>query len=56
MLVLLSKSMMATHLIFDVKLDENFQRNFIGKFALKVHYVADGHQMETPTSMTYSIY
>ena len=34
------------HIIFDVKLAENFRR--------KARYVADGHKTETPTSVTYS--
>ena len=34
------------HLIFDVKLSENFKR--------KVIFVADGHIVETPASVTYS--
>ena len=34
------------HLIFDVKLGENFRR--------KARYVADGHKTGTPTAMTYS--
>ena len=34
------------HLIFDVKLSENFRR--------KARYVADGHRVETPASVTYS--
>ena len=34
------------HLIFDVKLSENFRR--------KARYVADGHLVETPASITYS--
>ena len=34
------------HLIFDVKLSENFRR--------KVRFVADGHLVETPASITYS--
>ncbi len=34
------------HLIFDVKLAENFRR--------KVRFVADGHLVETPASITYS--
>ena len=34
------------HLIFDVKLSENFLR--------KVRFVADGHLVETPASVTYS--
>ena len=34
------------HLIFDVKLGENFRR--------KARLVADGHKMDTPASMTYS--
>ena len=34
------------HLIFDVKLSENFQR--------KARFVADGHLVETPDSVTYS--
>ena len=34
------------HLIFDVKLAENFRR--------KARFVADGHKTETPTSVTYS--
>ena len=34
------------HLIFDVKLSENFRR--------KVRFVADGHLVETPASVTYS--
>ena len=34
------------HLIFDVKLSENFRR--------KARYVADGHLVETPASVTYS--
>ena len=35
-----------THLIFDVKLGENFRR--------KARLVADGHRTETPSSLTYS--
>ena len=34
------------HIIFDVKLGENFRR--------KARYVADGHRTETPSSVTYS--
>ena len=34
------------HLIFDVKLSENYRR--------KVRYVADGHKVEAPPSVTYS--
>ena len=34
------------HLIFDVKLSENFRR--------KARFVADGHLAETPASVTYS--
>ena len=34
------------HLIFDVKLAENFRR--------KARFVADGHRVETPASITYS--
>ena len=34
------------HLIFDVKLSENFRR--------KARYVANGHLVETPASITYS--
>ena len=34
------------HLIFDIKLGENFRR--------KARYVAGGHTTETPTSLTYS--
>lgn len=34
------------HLVFDVKLGENFRR--------KARYCADGHKTETPASMTYS--
>ena len=34
------------HLIFDVKLSENFQRKPI--------FMADGHLVETPASVTYS--
>ena len=34
------------YLIFDVKLYENFRR--------KVRFVADGHLVETPASVTYS--
>ena len=34
------------HLIFDVKLSENFRR--------KARFVADGHLVETPASVTYS--
>ena len=34
------------HLIFDVKLSENFRR--------KARFVADGHQVESPPSVTYS--
>ena len=33
------------HLIFDVKLSDNFRR--------KVRFVADGHIFETPASITY---
>ena len=35
-----------THLIFDVKLGENFRR--------KARLVADGHRTKTPASLTYS--
>ena len=34
------------HLIFSIKLSENYRR--------KVRYVADGHKVETPASVTYS--
>ena len=34
------------HLIFDVKLSENFR--------WKARFVADGHLVETPASITYS--
>ena len=34
------------HLIFNIKLGENFRR--------KARYVADGHKTETPDSVTYS--
>ena len=34
------------HLIFDIKLGENFRR--------KARYVAGGHTTETPASLTYS--
>ena len=34
------------HLIFDVKLSENFR--------IMVRFVADGHLVETPSSITYS--
>ena len=34
------------HMIFDVKLSENFRR--------KARFVADGHRVETPASVTYS--
>jgi hypothetical protein len=34
------------HMIFDVKLSENFRR--------KARFVADGHRVETPASITYS--
>ena len=34
------------HLIFDIKLGENFQ--------CKARYVADGYKTETPASVTYS--
>ena len=34
------------HLIYDVKLGENFR--------CKAQFVADGHKMETPPSVTYS--
>ena len=34
------------HLIFDIKLSENFRR--------KVRFVADGHETEAPASVTYS--
>jgi PAS domain-containing protein len=34
------------HIIFDVKLSENFRR--------KARFVADGHRVETPASITYS--
>ena len=34
------------HLIFDVKLSENYRR--------KARFVADGHRVETPASVTYS--
>ena len=34
------------HLIFDVKLSENFRR--------KTRYVAGGHTTETPSTLTYS--
>ena len=36
----------SAHLIFDVKLSENFRR--------KARYVADGHRVESPPSVTYS--
>ena len=36
----------SAHLIFDVKLSENFRR--------KARFVADGHLVETPASITYS--
>ena len=36
----------STHMIFDVKLGENFRR--------KARLVADGHMTKTPSSMTYS--
>ena len=36
---------MGTHLIFDVKLGENFRR--------KARLVADGHRTQTPASITY---
>ena len=35
------------HMIFDVKLGENFRR--------KARFCADGHKTEAPTSVTYSI-
>ena len=34
------------HLIFDIKLGENFRR--------KVRYVADGYRTSTPSAVTYS--
>ena len=34
------------HIIFDVKLGENFRR--------KARYVADGHKTDPPSSVTYS--
>ena len=34
------------HIIFDIKLGENFRR--------KARYVAGGHTTETPASLTYS--
>jgi hypothetical protein len=34
------------HLVFNVKLGENFRR--------KARYCADGHKMKTPSSVTYS--
>ena len=34
------------HLIFDIKLADNFRR--------KARFVADGHLVETPASVTYS--
>ena len=33
------------HLIFDVKLSDNFRR--------KARFIADGHLVETPSSITY---
>ena len=36
----------STHLIFDIKLSENFRR--------KARLVADGHKTQTPKSVTYS--
>ena len=35
------------HLVFDIKLGENFRR--------KAHLVADGHTTDTPPSITYSL-
>ena len=35
------------HLVFDVKLGENFRR--------KARYCADGHKTDAPSSITYSI-
>ena len=35
-----------THIIFDIKLGENFRR--------KARLVADGHLTDTPASITYS--
>ena len=43
---LLAYEQISEHLIFDVKLSENFRK--------KVRFVADGHILETPASMTYS--
>ena len=43
---LISFKQITAHLIFDVKLGENFRR--------KARLVADGHKMDTPASMTYS--
>jgi hypothetical protein len=34
------------HMIFDVKMGENFRR--------KARFVADGHKTKTPAGMTYS--
>ena len=34
------------HIIFDIKLGENFRR--------KARYVADGHKTETPSHITYN--
>ena len=47
MLDLLDYKQISGHLIFDVKLSENFRR--------KARFVADGHLVETPASVTYSI-
>ena len=38
--------MISAHLIFDVKLSENFRK--------KARFIADGHLVETPASITYS--
>lgn len=43
---LVGHQQITTHMIFDVKLGENFRR--------KARLVADGHKTETPTSLTYS--
>ena len=36
----------STHIIFDIKLGENFRR--------KARLVADGHKTDSPSSVTYS--
>ena len=43
---LVAYEQISAHLIFDVKLSENFRR--------KARFVADGHLVETPASVTYS--